>query len=197
MNSRERIDRVGQSAKNTASFSGRSFILCGLPACGKSTIGKALADRLGHAFIDTDSLIEEAYLKSSGQPLSCRQIAAREGNLAFRALEKHQINQLPIAIRNVISLGGGAICDPENQNVIKDLGCIIYLKTPIEVVWKRLQLREMPTFLDLSAPELSFQQLAKERMPLYEKVADVVIEAQEFSEGAIIETILGSVHYGQ
>lgn len=171
-----------------------SLILCGLPASGKTTIGMLLAKKLRYSFIDTDRLVEEAYLVENGQQLSCRGIVLQQGSSFFKSLEKCQIARLPAISKQVISLGGAALCDEGNAKILKRLGCIIYLKAPFDAVWKRLQLRERPTFLDSNEPEKSFHQLVLERSPLYEKHASVTIETASLNEDGVVKMILRNLH---
>lgn len=173
-----------------------SLVLCGLPASGKTTIGKRLADQLNHSFIDTDSLIEQLYFKRTAQHLSCREIALKEGHLAFRNLEKQVVLQLASNGKHVISMGGGALCDLETREIITHLGCIIYLKVPLHVVWTRLKNRKMPIFLDPLSPLKSFQKMVKERLPIYEENAHIVIDAKGLTEETLVELILRKVNHG-
>lgn len=184
-----------------------NLILCGLPACGKTTIGKKLANHLGRSFLETDALIEEDYFKSSGQKLTCRQIALHHSLQAFRSLEKQQIKRLSLNANSIIALGGGAVGDLENSQRISKLGCVIYLKTPSEIVWERLQHREMPIYLsssphqDWTVDSLNikavFNQLLKERLSHYEKAADMIIETQSMRVEEIVETILKGINHGR
>lgn len=166
-----------------------NIILCGLPACGKTTLGTKLAAHLELFFIDTDRLIEEYYFNLYGQKLTCREITLQDGIQKFCLLEKNQVNLLPLVSKSVISLGGRTLCDFENKQKIKECGCLIYLKTPSEVVWERLQSRVFPSYLNTSNPQESFDQLVKERLPVYEEAADLVIETQEKT----IENLLGEI----
>lgn len=174
-----------------------SLILCGLPASGKTTVGKRLSEKLGHHFIDLDHLIEHAYYDETGKMMSCRQIAMQEGSHVFRHLEKQQIHQLNVITGCVIALGGGTLCDPSNTEKIKRLGRLIYLKTPEHVIWKRIEQRELPSFLDKNAPEQSFYELAKERIPIYENAAEMMIDTETLNEEAIVEMIIKRINNGR
>lgn len=167
-----------------------NFILCGLPASGKTTIGKGLADKLKRSFIDTDSLIEKSYFESKGVKLHCREIFKQEGDLFFRALEKQQVFQLAFSAKSIISLGGGTLCDFESLQIVKKLGPIIYLKLPIEFAWERIQKNGIPAFLNPESPKQSFLQIAQGRLPFYENAAELIIETELLSEEEIIEMII-------
>src|SRR5664280_2618758 len=83
----------------------KPIILCGLPMCGKTTVGRTLAEKLAWKFVDIDQLIEEKYARETGRKLSCREVFKLEGETSFRFLE----NQVIIALRGstncVVALG--------------------------------------------------------------------------------------------
>ena len=150
------------------------IIFSGLPASGKTTMGKILAEELNWEFIDTDRLIEKAYNK---KPATCSEIFKEEGKKYFRELEKNQI----IAIVDkktptVVALGGGALNDPDNVKILRSAGTLIYLQVPLEVVWKRIEQRGIPAYLDPTNPEQSFHELAQKRIPLYEKASHITLK---------------------
>lgn len=163
-----------------------NILIIGLPSCGKTTIGKRLANLLSREFIDIDQRIIEKYGKAN----SCRQICLEKGEDFFRALEKQQIKELIFAKNSVISLGGGSLCDPDNRQLITKLGLLLYLKASPQVLWKRLLERGIPSFLDQKNPEEAFTLLAKEREPLYASVAQLTIETNALTEQNIVAMII-------
>lgn len=167
-----------------------NIILCGLPMSGKTTIGKMLAERLKWVFIDTDRYIEKAYFLKTGKDSSCRQIYLEEGEKAFRELEKEQIAALQAMHGQIIALGGGSFGDPENIKAIESLGYIVYLKTALPVLWKRVKWKGVPAYLDVQDPEKAFYTLAEKRMLLYEKAANAIIETGQLTKKEIVEAIL-------
>jgi shikimate kinase len=157
-----------------------NIVLCGLPKSGKTSIGRMLADQLRWNFIDTDRLIERAYPKGS-----CREIFLKEGEPFFRRLEKEQIRSLKGSSQSVIALGGGSLNDPENRKTVKAFGDLIYLKVQPEIIWERM--RELPAYL---SSQKAFYDLAKERMPTYEKAAHFIMETDQCSCQEIVVKIL-------
>jgi shikimate kinase len=157
---------------------------------GKTTIGKRLAKQLNWNFIDTDQLIEEAYLKKTGRLQSCPQIYIAEGGQRFRELEKEQIALLNCSSKSVIALGGGTLCDPDNLKVLQLAGDLIYLKTPTDIIWMKLQKDGIPSYLDRNNPEKDFYAVAEKRIPLYEQAADHIIETNHLNEEGIVAAIL-------
>ena len=134
--------------------------------------------------MDTDHMIENA-LK-----MPCRQIFRDQGEKTFRALEKEQITSLKERSNHVIAIGGGTLADPDNAAILKNVGCLVYIKISLGVLWKRMQSRELPAYLDKEHPEDSFYTLAKKRIPAYEAATQFTIEADHLTEEEIVSAII-------
>ena len=173
-----------------------TLILCGLPMCGKTTIGKRLADTLKWPFIDTDQLIETAYKTKTKKLKSCREIYLDKGELFFREYEKKQIISLKGLEKSVVALGGGSLNDPENVQYLQSLGLLIYLKTEPSLIWERLKENGIPSFLDQNDPENSFYALAEKREAIYEQSAKVIIETGLLSENELVKTLIKETIHG-
>jgi shikimate kinase len=110
--------------------------LVGFMGCGKSTIGRALADELGWSFFDLDEEIE----KSTGKKIF--EIFDQEGEASFRALESQELQKRVKSVRTgrpqVIALGGGAISNQENFELATNHGITIWLDVPVEVAQQRI-----------------------------------------------------------
>ena len=106
----------------------KSVVLIGMPSCGKSTIGKKVAERLGKEFIDTDKLIE---LKAGK---SIESIFSEHGEEFFRTLEKEVIREVSKKNGVIISVGGGAPTFEENRKNLKQNGVIIYIKRDLSLL---------------------------------------------------------------
>lgn len=166
-----------------------NYILCGMPKCGKTTIGKRLAEKLTFSFIDTDRLIENAYFQKCGFSHSCREIYLKEGETFFRELEKKQIASLSTTKKSVIATGGGALIDITNVEALKSMGHVIYLKTPLIIIWERIKESGIPATLDPKDPEGSFYSFAKQRAQQY-AFAHTILETETMDKEAIVEAIL-------
>lgn len=153
-----------------------NIILCGLQKSGKSTIGKALSVELNRPFFDTDRLVEQAYAEKTGCTLTCREIFIKEGQVAFRTLEKQQIASLVSVKQSVIALGGGSLIDPDSAVLLQTMGTLVYLKTPSPVIWNRIRAADLPAHLDVVDPEKSFKAMVEQRLPLYETYATHTVD---------------------
>lgn len=153
-----------------------NWILCGLPMCGKTTVGKIIAEQTDKCFIDTDELMEKSYFQENGELLSCREIFKQKGEVFFRALESFQIASLANVENSVIAIGGGTLCYPNNTNRLRSIGSLIYIKTDLPLLWQRVSYCGIPAYLDLNHPEQAFYASMKERIPTIEAAADFIIE---------------------
>ena len=166
-----------------------NIILFGLSMSGKTTIGKKIAEKFNRTFIDTDLLIERAYGQSTKTHRTCRQICADEGELFFRELERQQIESLKGSSKCVIALGGGSLCNQASATFLQSIGHLIYLKTPADILWQRIQMHGTPAYLDQSDPKTSFDKLVKRRIPLFEKMAHTTIETSHMNEEDIVASL--------
>ena len=144
----------------------KNIIFIGMPAVGKSTVGVVVAKRLGKKFIDTDLLIQEQEKKL------LREIIAEVGDDGFLKIE-NQVNRDVDVENAVISPGGSIVYCEEAMQHYKEIGTIVYLQASYQTIKQRIRnpkkrgvvLREGQTLKDLY----------EERVPLYEKYADVTI----------------------
>lgn len=146
-----------------------NFILCGFKGCGKTTLGKMLAKKLGYSFLDTDDLIS----------LNTRDLYQQAGKKAFRLAEKKAIASLDLIQNTVVATGGGAILDKDNVAILKKIGKIIYLKERKDVLKARFFKKPYPAFFQGKDVEQEFEAMYAERYALYESSADYIVKNQE------------------
>ena len=157
-----------------------NLILIGMPGCGKSTVGVVLAKALGMDFIDSDLVIQ----KQTGKRLS--QIIDESGDEGFRAIE-NRINAELTAEDSVIATGGSVIYGEDAMRHLKEIGTVIYLKLSYEAIEDRLG--------DLHArgvtirPGWTLRDLYNERVPLYEKWADVTVDCETLRLREVVQYI--------
>lgn len=159
----------------------KNIVLIGMPGVGKSTAGVVLAKVLGYQFIDADLLIQ----KEENRLLS--EIIREEGTEGFIAIE-NRVNAGIKADKSVIATGGSVVYGREAMTHLKEIGTVIYLKLPYEMLQERLSniqgrgvvLREGQTLADLY----------EERTRLYEFYADLVVDETGLDVEKTIEQII-------
>lgn len=154
---------------------------------GKSTIGKAVASALGLPFRDTDSIIEER----EGMPVS--QIFIDKGEDYFRTVEKKVLRDELLNDGSILALGGGAPISVDAQSALKVSSApVIYLDISLASVAPRIGFnRDRP--LLLHNPRGQWQTLMEVRRPIYESIANVVIDVNGKSQKQIVEEALGAL----
>lgn len=158
----------------------KNITLIGMPGSGKSTVGVVLAKKLGRRFIDSDLVIQE----NCGKLLY--QLIEESGEAGFLILE-NRINKGIQADGAVIATGGSAVYGKEAMDHFKEIGTVVYLRISYEELEARLGdlhergvvIREGDTLRDLY----------EERIPLYEKYADVVIDVSGRDIRSVVEEI--------
>lgn len=158
--------------------------LIGMPGSGKSTIGVILAKALRYQFLDTDLLIQ----KEENRSLS--EIIAQEGTEKFKEIE-NRVNASVHVTDTVIAPGGSVIYCDEAMEHLRSIGKIVYLKLSLEAVSARLgNLKDRGVLLKEGQ---TLKDLYEERVPLYEKYADIIVDEDgknlEESLKAVLETI--------
>jgi len=159
-----------------------NWILFGFKGAGKTYFGRLLAQRTNLSFLDTDELIEKR------EKMSCRHISLERGELHFRSLEKELITNLDVK-DHIISLGGGSILDRENRIYLQKLGQLIYLKCPKDLLKKRMLIPPLPSFIDPSDPEGSFETMYCTRKPQYEIIPSRAIHLAKKTDQEILEEL--------
>ena len=154
---------------------------------GKSTVGPALADRLGWSYLDSDDQVERA----TGETVA--EIFAGRGEAAFRIEEKRALQRAATADEPVVvSVAGGAVLDPDNRALLRRAGLVVWLRADIGVLARRVgEGAGRPLLGD--DPPAALRRLEAERRPLYEEVADVIVDVGERTADETVETILGAL----
>ena len=157
-----------------------NIVLVGMPASGKSTIGVILAKELKYKFVDTDLLLQDA----TDQTLI--EIIAERGLDGFLRFENEIVSRLQ-ARRTVIATGGSVIYGSEAMEHLKAGGTVVYLKHRYEVIASRLT--NITTRGVVMRKGATLRDLFRERTPLYERYADLTIEADGLTTEQTVQAI--------
>ena len=158
----------------------RNIVLIGMPSAGKSTVGVILAKTLGMNFIDTDLVIQE----KTGRLL--QKIINDDGINDFLKIEENSI--LSLKVKNtIIATGGSVIFSDKAIEYLKQEGIAVYLKVQFEEIVKRLD--NITTRGVVLANGQSLKDMYNQRVPLYEKCADIIIDCSNKGVEKIIHKI--------
>lgn len=157
-----------------------NIILIGMPGCGKSTVGVVLAKAANMDFIDSDLVIQ----KEMNKKLS--QIIDESGDAAFREIE-NRINAHLTAENSVIATGGSVIYGEDAMRHLKAIGTVVYLKLSYEAIEERLgDLRARGVTI---RPGWTLRDLYNERVPLYEKWADMTVDCEQLKLREVVQLL--------
>ena len=165
----------------------RSIVMVGLMGCGKTAIGRRLANRLSLPFVDADDEIEKAACKTISE------IFQDHGEAYFRNGERKVIARLLKGGPQVLATGGGAFMDAETRENVKESGISIWLKADLDVLMRRVMRRSNRPLLQNDDPQAVMQNLMESRYPIYEE-ADITIESRDVSHDVVVTDILAKLN---
>ena len=158
--------------------SNENVVFVGMPGCGKSTLGRVIAERFKKKFVDTDNEI----VRRAGKPIP--EIFASDGEAAFRDLESEVVAEVASRFGQSVATGGGAILREENRRAIKANSFVIWLDCPLE----NLSTAGRP----LSSSPEAVEKLWRERSAIYREIADVRI-AVDPNNARNVSRIIGAL----
>lgn len=164
----------------------RNIFLVGPMGAGKSTIGRHLAQQLHMEFIDSDTVIEER----TGADIAW--VFDVEGEEGFRKREEAVINDLTEQQGIVLATGGGSVISKENRNRLSARGIVVYLETTIEKQLARTNRDKKRPLLQTDCPREVLEQLAEDRNPLYEEIADITVRTDNQSAKVVANQIVNA-----
>lgn len=162
-----------------------NIALIGMSGSGKSTVAEKLAGALGYTVADSDEIIEKKHGKISA-------IFAVYGETYFRKLEREAVKSLAGVKNTVVATGGGCILDEENLKILKSSAKVVYLKTSVSELAKRLK-------GDNSRPLLSgnlvdnLAEIYKSRAEIYENSADLTVVTDGITADGVAQIILEKI----
>lgn len=146
-------------------MAGRSIVLVGMMGCGKTTVGKRLAQRLDRPFIDADRELEARC------GVSIATVFDLEGEDGFRRRESAVLEELLGRSDIVLATGGGAVVRPENRRCLHERGLVIYLRASLPELWNRLRNDRHRPLLATANPRQRIAELLQQREPFYEEAS--------------------------
>lgn len=155
----------------------RGLVLIGARGSGKTTLGRALAARLGARFVDTDDLVE------ARAGCTIAELFERRGEDGFRQVEREVVASLGPE-RQVVACGGGAVLDPASREKLGSLGPVLWLTAPAVVLAARIAGSGRPSLTGV-APEDEVAEILAAREGIYAEMATWTVE----TEGRGIEEI--------
>ncbi|MDD5170218.1 MAG: shikimate kinase [Syntrophales bacterium] len=164
-----------------------NIVLIGYRCTGKTSVGRMLASRLGKTFRDSDCIIQE----KTGREI--RDIVATEGWPAFRAEEKKAIGEIAKEKEAVIALGGGAVLDHGNVEILKKNGLFIWLTADEKTIISRMgkdaaTAAQRPPLQDCSSAA-EVRSVLAEREPTYRAAADYTIDTVQNDPEKVVDRI--------
>lgn len=168
-----------------------NIVLIGYRCCGKSSVGRYIADKTGREFIDTDGLIE----KKAGSTIE--EIISDRGWEYFRELEKGIVKEISAADNLVIATGGGIVMDEENNLNLKRNGFVVWLKGDVEVISARMNSDEdngdIRPSLTGKNPVDEIKDVMDIREPFYRKAGDMAVDTSHLSIPEVAELIMKEI----
>jgi shikimate kinase len=164
----------------------RSLVFVGLMGCGKTSVGRRVAARLGLRFTDTDEEIEFSHRKTIPE------IFTDHGEPYFRDGERRVIARLLNSPPQVLATGGGAYMNEETRRNIRATGIAIWLKADLPVLMRRVMKRENRPLLKAADPEAVMRNFMTVRYPVYAE-ADITVQTRdvphEVMAGEVIDVL--------
>ncbi len=151
------IERITQKIERQT----KNIALVGMPGCGKSTVGKLIAQKTGREFVDLDAVITE----KAGMPIP--EVFAKYGEGYFRDLETAALAEVSKRSSLVIATGGGTVIRPENRRMLKQNSTVVFIKRDIN---------DLPKDGRPVSQANSLESLYKTRLPFYMDASDFEVE---------------------
>jgi len=158
-------------------------LLVGMMGAGKTTVGRALAQRFGWPYLDSD----EEVRRRTGRTVP--QLFAERGEAAFR-IEESAVLAEACSSRHpvVVSVAGGAVLDPANRRLLSTSGLVVWLRASLATLTQRVgDGRTRPLLGD--DPSVVLARLYPERARLYEELAEVVVDVDDLPGDRVVERV--------
>jgi shikimate kinase len=168
-------------------MAGGNLFLVGMMGAGKTTLGRALAQRTGLDFVDTDRVL----IERTGVPVAT--IFEIEGEDGFRKRESDVLAELAERQGCVVATGGGAVLAEDNRRVMRAAGTVIYLRARLESLWERTRHDTSRPLLATPDPRATLAQILEKRDPLYRDAAHLIVETGSQSAAVLVNRVMSAL----
>ncbi|MEM8731832.1 MAG: shikimate kinase [Pseudomonadota bacterium] len=165
----------------------KTVVMVGMMGAGKTAVGKALAQKLGVPFVDSDVAIVEA------ANMSIPEIFARDGEAFFRRKESQVIARLLSEKSGILSTGGGAFLSEDNRKMISEHGVSVWLNADLETLWTRVRHKDTRPLLRTADPRGTLKGLYEARVPVYALADLTVMSNPQTSVDGMAERVLAAL----
>ena len=163
-----------------------ALVLVGPPGAGKTTVGRALARRLGVEFTDVDAVI----VKRAGKSIA--DMFVQDGEDAFRALEREVVAEALVSTDGVLALGGGSVLAAQTRERLRGHR-VVHLKVGVTDGLRRTGMSTARPLLAGVNPRATFRALLDARAPLYREVATVEVDTVRRSANQVARAVLEAI----
>ncbi len=160
------------------------IFLVGMMGVGKTTIGRQLASQLGREFVDLDHAIEARC------GVRVATIFDIEGEAGFRRRETALLDEYSRCQGLVLATGGGAVLAEDNRRMLRERGCVVYLRAGVDELYRRVARDRNRPLLRTQDPRQRIADLLAQREPLYESVADVTLDTADQPIAQVLRSLL-------
>ena len=164
----------------------RNVVLIGMPGAGKSTVGVVLAKIMNKGFIDADLVIQS----HCGKTL--HELIKEHGAEGFVSLEGEILSQLE-AENSIVATGGSAVYSDGAMRHLADVGTVVYLEISYDSLVDRLGDLQDRGVVMMGGAGMSLRELYEERLPLYERYADVIVNVDDLSITAAAHRVVSAL----
>ncbi|MFT4708358.1 MAG: shikimate kinase [Ascidiaceihabitans sp.] len=165
----------------------KTIVMVGMMGAGKTAVGRALAQRLGVSFLDSDAEIETAANRTVPE------IFERDGEPFFRVKETQVIERLLEERKCVLSTGGGAFLSEQNRVNISGKGVSIWLNADLELLWHRVRNKDTRPLLLTRNPKSTLKNLYDQRVPTYALADMTVVSVEEYSIEDMVDRVVDAL----
>lgn len=161
-----------------------SIALIGFMGTGKTAVGKALAEKTGKKFIETDALVEQ----KAGKPIPM--IFHEDGEVRFRELEIESVRDIAGSQNIVVACGGGVVLNQINVDRLRQESVIVYLTATPTVIMKRTARdKTVRPLLESTNAMQRIREMLRFRRPFYERAADITVDTARLDIDSVVDNI--------